>query len=409
MLLPFYHFFNSKLKSDYFYQNKFVDIVKNQYKIKKIIEKNVTPIFIADNSLILIKLNQLKQALNKYWGKKNIIAYSYKTNYEVASEGFLKEQGVWAEIVSAKEYDLAKQNGYKKNIIYNGPIKNKDSLKKALLDGALINLDNFSDLNNFLKLRDLVTNKTNIGLRLNVFNSGHKASRFGFSINGKFSQADQALALLKDKDIELTAFHVHLGSDISKPNLYYQVAKQISNYINSRKINSLKYLDFGGGFPAHGKKPYGFLSWRVESSDSYVKAIVNGLNPLISKKNLKLILEPGRFLVDDAIIHVSKIVHISSTKNIQILTVDSAITMLPVVYYRPQIINLYDKNFTLSTKEKVKTKIFGATCKEDDLLFQGLCQKASEGDFLIYFCVGAYNSSMSSDFIFNKPKTSWLN
>jgi diaminopimelate decarboxylase len=78
--------------------------------------------------------------------------------------------------------------------------------------------------------------------------------------------------------------------------------------------------------------------------------------------------------------------------------------MLPLVQYRPQIVKLYDKDLNEKKSRIIKTVVYGASCRENDILYNQTLPKANVGDFLIYFITGAYNQNMASEFIFGKPE-----
>ena len=79
--------------------------------------------------------------------------------------------------------------------------------------------------------------------------------------------------------------------------------------------------------------------------------------------------------------------------------------MLPLVHYRPQIVKIFIRNLKENNSNNLKSKVFGATCQEVDVLFEGSLPKATIGSYIVFYVVGAYNQNMSSDFIFEKPKS----
>lgn len=351
------------------------------------LKKIDTPLFLTDSSVLKAQYKLIKNNLNKYWGINNIVAYPFKTNYEIATF-FKKENEIYAEVASKMEYEKAKNLEYSDSqIIYNGPFK--ENLSEVLKTKIIINLDNFGEIKKILETKNI---KANIGLRLN---SNLKKSRFGFNIENNEAQ----IALKKLDNIKINSLHVHLGF-FTKPKVYKKLAKRIIDFISNNNLD-IKYIDFGGGFPSQNNKPYNFRGNSYFPIEEYIKNICEPLNKFYFKKNKpSLILEPGRFLVDESTILISKIIDFKYTKNNQYIIVDATNNMLSSSWYRPLIIETLKNKSTRS----IKTTIYGASCQEDDILFQGQLPLMKIDDFLIFKCVGAYNQNMNSNFIFSKAK-----
>jgi diaminopimelate decarboxylase len=350
-----------------------------------------TPLFITQKSIVANRLHELQNCLHSSWPHPSSIAYSFKTNYHVAQNLSFE----MAEVVSPRELNIALKKGYKYDkIIFNGPYKGR--LSTLLHHSLTINLDNFDEINQIINSPRLPQAK--LGLRLN---SSVHPSRFGFNLES--GEAAQALKILQEHSLPLSGLHFHVGSDIQDASIYQSCALAVSQFISQNNLSDqLSYLDFGGGFPSHGLlshqhfQPHPQISSFIESITIPLKKTI--LNPV------KLILEPGRFLVDDATILVAKVVstQFSST---QTIIVDATINMLPSTWYRPNLIQKYpDTNPT----SKINTIIYGSSCQEADILYRGDFAKTQIGDYLIFFCVGAYNQSMSPDFIFPAPPTLFI-
>lgn len=375
-------------------------------KILSLVSRHSPPIFVTQRSVVIDQLDKLSKSLQKAWPKYQI-AYSFKTNYKLAKDKLLRKKEVWAEVVSGKEYMMAKNLGYQGDqIIFNGPYKKNSELIQAFKDRAKINVDNFSELNKIKKIN--TKEKKGLGLRLNIKLKKVNKSRFGFSIDSQ--EACKALRLIKNTpSLYLDGLHIHLGSDVENPIFYHQTAKKVAKFI-TKKIphykKTLKYIDFGGGFPEANEKPYEKKTWNPHPINCYINNITSPLKKIfpLDKKPL-LILEPGRFLIDKAVFCICEIIDVKQEKKQQKLIVNISITMLPLAYYRPQIIKYYSKKPNLINKTLVDTTICGSSCKEDDILYQGPQPKVEVGDYIVFFNVGAYNQNMGSNFIFNQPKT----
>jgi len=387
------------------------NIAQNRKKILKLLSKNSTPLFIADKQIFLDRLEKLKTALSTYWGNSQV-AYSFKTNYEIAKLNIFKKHKCWAEVVSGQEYSLAKKLGYKgTQIIFNGPHKKDSKLSLALKDGALVNIDNFDELERIIKIAKTKRGQWNIGIRINAKIPYVEKSRFGFSIDN--DEAKSAIEKLKAaRNLELTSFHSHIGSDIDNLSSYQVAAESLCNLIKNNIPDyqgSIESLDFGGGFPAHGKAPFGKKKWSPQPIEKYIEVITQPLGKTFTRKNKPLlILEPGRYLVDNAVVFITKVVVTKYTQETQTVTVDATATMLPLIYYRPQIVKIFNKSLEEKRANVINSIVYGASCREEDLLYKNSLPKVRVGDLIVFFVVGAYNQTMSAEFIFKKPKTIFI-
>lgn len=390
---------------------KLSDIAQRRKKILKLLSKNSTPLFIADKQILLDRLEKLKKAIEKHWPNYRV-AYSFKTNYEVAKLNIFKKHKCWAEVVSGREYEMAKKLGYKGvQIIFNGPYKTDVELLLALEDGALIFIDNFNELDRVLKIARSQKKSYKVGLRINAKIPYVERSRFGFSIEN--DEAKSAIEKLKAaRNLELTSFHIHIGSDIDNLSSYQVAAESLCNFIKNNipdYQSSIESLDFGGGFPAHGKAPFGKKKWSPQPIEKYIEVITQPLRKTFTRKDKPLlILEPGRYLVDDSVLFITRVISAKASQNSQTLTTDTTVTMLPLIYYRPQIIKIFDENLKEKKEPWLNSTIYGASCREEDLLYKDSLPKVRVGDLIVFFVVGAYNQTMSAEFIFKKPKTIFI-
>ena len=120
-------------------------------------------------------------------------------------------------------------------------------------------------------------------------------------------------------------------------------------------------------------------------------------------------MEPGRYLTCDAIVLITRVVHVKQRFDKQIVVCDGSISMVPLTHYSPQVIRLYAADLSpRETRNRVATSIQGATCRENDSLYEGPFPTVHVGDLLIHFAAGAYNANLAPNFIFSVPKTVFI-
>jgi len=278
-----------------------------------------SPLFVVSARSIRSSIRAFQRNFSKKYPKAEI-AYAYKANSILGILDIIHKEGTWAEAASGFEYEIAKKLGVPtEKIVFNGPYKTRDELRKACIEGALINVDNAYELELLEDIVSKLGRSFDIGIRVNTAVGIHQASdRFGFNL-----ETGEALEIVnrcnKGKLLNIVGLHIHLTSYIiesgesdsfipakvikliwpKSPEMYRKAAEGIvmfAEVIGKKFGVVLKYIDMGGGFPT------------VDSLDPYVHAITE---PILGcfKRNLPvLILEPGRAIVKNAVDLITTIV-----------------------------------------------------------------------------------------------------
>jgi diaminopimelate decarboxylase len=390
----------------------FVDLAAHREEILDVLANTGTPLYLCDPEIIAARYRELDASLAAHW-TGHIIGYSFKTNYEIARAPVLRTLGAWAEVVSTREMDLALAAGYPtQEIIFNGPWKSDDGLARALAGGALVNVNDSTELERIIALSRGARSPIGVGMRLSTDLGPHGRSRFGFSLQGgDASRAADRIA--RNAGLELIALHTHVYGDTDDPAIYASAARELAEFGWQRGTTGrglLRFLDVGGGFPAHSPKPKSRARWRPEAVARYVESIVAGLGARFGgrRDQPRLVVEPGRYLSDDSTIMVSTVVHTAESGGMRTVNTDASISMLPLTHYRPQTLLGYSPTLARRTEDAARTIIYGATCRENDVLYDGPFPAMRIGDRLVHYGVGAYNANLSPSFIFETPPTKLL-
>jgi len=362
-----------------------------------------TPLFVVSKRALKTKISEFIGMLKRIYPNSKI-AFSMKTNNLSSLNKFFKNNGLWAETVSAYEYWLAKKLGFKKNeIILNGPSKSYDLLRQAITDSALIHIDNFSELAAIIKLTNKLKKRIRVGIRLNPDVPGHQ-SRFGFSLkNGDAWKACQEITT--GKWVDLAGLHYHLGSNIFSLDYYRQASESVCRFavkLMAALTPKLEYLDVGGGFPSWGGGGSDISAY-LTYSGKYFETIVQ---PIMNLKldYLKLIIEPGRSLIDESIILLSSVTHSALVGKQQNVVVDASLSILPLAQTRKQRIKIISgPNSHPHSHDMLQTTFFGSSCVESDWLAKQSALPLQPNDLIIFYNAGAYNISQANQFINLRP------
>ena len=358
-----------------------------------------TPYFLIDEQELQSNLNQLEEALQKHWGN-SLIGYSFKTNGLPWLLNYFKRRGIYAEVVSDDEYELAKKLGYKKEkIIYNGVAKSKETFFEAVKNGCIVNVDSQRELDWLRELDRSSGENFEVGIRVNFDLEracpnetvmGKEGGRFGFCYeNGDLKKAIVKVNALKT--IRLTGLHLHCSTKTRSLNIYRAISKMACE-ITQKYSLKLKYVDVGGGF-------FGGLRDKPQF-DEYIEVISSELSKVFNNKDTVLIVEPGTSIVSSPFNFVTSVVDLKQTSTNHFVTTDgSNININPmknkgIKFFRIQYKNSDDRNLIN------KQVISGFTCMEDDrIMVLEDAPQVMVGDQIIYENVGAYSMSLSPLFI----------
>lgn len=352
-----------------------------------------TPYYLIHADYIDENYNKLVSTLKKRWDNF-IIGYSYKTNSLPWIISYFNNMGAYAEVVSKDEYDLAKYIGVEKNrVIYNGPIKTKESFIEALLNGCYVNIDSQREIE---WLADLPGDSYNIGIRVNFdieercpgqSQCGDEGGRFGFCYeNGELFRALEKIRLC-GKTVK--GIHLHTSSKSRGLDIYRAIA-EITCEICCKYEISPTFIDIGGGF-------FGGLQDKPQFDD-YINLIADILETTFDKSKVQLILEPGMALIGAPISYVSSVIDVKDTEFNRFVITDGSRTSIDPFMTKTSY--FYSTEKRNDSPIKNKQVICGYTCLEHDRLFVAYNeQELQVGDKIIYDKVGAYTMCLTPLFI----------
>lgn len=375
--------------------------------VRDLTDRYGSPLYVVSESTLRRSFREVAQAFTRRY-PRTIIAYSYKTNYLSGICALFHSEGAWAEVVSGFEYEIARRLGMDgPMIIFNGPYKRPEEMKRAFLEGAPVHLDSFDELKTAGEVAASIGRKARVGVRVNMKLNYPAWDKFGFSYErGEAFEACRRIA--KHRRLELSGLHCHAGTYIIDLSIYRRVTENLTDLsldIKKELGREVEYLDIGGGYPSgnslHTQLMPGYtIAPPIEQYAETVCSVLNG--KLRSFKNApRLMLEPGRSVVDEGMHLLTKVVSVKERQNgNRAVIVDAGVHLLPAsAYYRYEIAS--DRDPAQSTEE---VDVYGALCMQIDVLRKSVRLPAVQaGDILTIQKVGAYNFTQSMQFIYPRP------
>jgi len=370
-------------------QNLFID----NTSIKGIANKNITPFYVYSYK----KIKDNFETFCNYFKKVSpLVCFSVKSNSNVSILTELGKLGSGADVVSEGELLKAlKAKINPKKIVFSGVGKTDSELRLAIKKKVLlINVESESEALLINKISKKMNRVTSIGIRLNPnvdakthknISTGKAENKFGLSIKN-FKVFLKTVKTFKN--VKLEALSVHIGSQILNDTPFRKTLNVMSKLIKELKLN-LKYVDLGGGFGINytdKEKPINL--------SKYSKLVHN-----FSKKlNCKIIFEPGRSIIGNTGLLISKIQFIKKGANKNFIILDAGMND----FMRPALYEAFHKIIPISKKSsrmKGKIEFVGPIC-ETTCKF-GVYKnypKINENEFVAITNVGAYGSSLSSNY-----------
>jgi diaminopimelate decarboxylase len=375
--------------------------------IDELTENFGSPLFVYSERALRRKVRQVRNAFATRY-QNVVFGWSYKTNYLKAVCAIMHQEGSIAEVVSDMEYEKARQLGISgEDIIFNGPHKSSEALERAVLEGAMINVDHLDEIEELERLAEELGRTIQVGIRLNLDAGIYPQwSRFGFNVES--GQAMDAVRGMHERGrLRVHGLHCHIGTFICDPTAYArQIAKMVAfGYeIQERFAAEIDYIDIGGGFPSRSRLKGSYLSPDVGllSLDEYAEHICEALNHALRPGDRpRLILESGRAMVDEAGYLITSVVASKFLPDgTRSYVVDTGIDQLFTSFWYKFNVEI-DREVPGSCETSV---VYGSACMNIDVLDEGVQLPPLErGHRLIFSPVGAYNNTQWMQFIHYRP------
>ncbi len=377
--------------------------------IATLVEQFGSPLYLFSERRLRARARRLREAFAQRYPNVEL-AWSYKTNYLRAICAVLHGEGALAEVVSAFEYEKARGLGVPgERIIFNGPLKRRAALERAVAEGARINVDHLDEVSD---LEALAAERgggkpIEIGIRVNM-DTGIQPqwSRFGFNLDS--GQAlDAVKRIVAGGRLRIRGLHAHIGTFILAPEAYGQAAAKMARFIGEVREQcgvEIEDLDLGGGFPSRSRLKGTYLppDMAIAPIDDYAEKVAEALYANLPAGVFpRLLLESGRAVVDEAgylITTVWAAKRLPDGRRAYVL--DAGVNNLFTSFWY---------KFQIEIDREVRglneaAMLNGPLCMNIDVLDEAAQLPPLErGTRLIFSPVGAYNVTQSMQFIEYRP------
>ncbi len=361
--------------------------------VKRLSSKYESPFYLYSNSDIV---ENYRSFYNNFKKVNPLICFSVKANSNVQILKILKDMGSGADVVSGGELLKALKSGIKPNkIVFSGVGKSEEEIKLAIRKGILlINVESENEAILINKISGQMRKKTSIGIRINPdinapthkkISTGKAEDKFGLSKKNLINFCSNITRL---KNLKLNAISVHIGSQILSENPFKKTLKVLAEIITKTKIN-FKFVDLGGGFG---------ITYQKSDKKIKLRNYSNLVEKFKKKYNCKIIFEPGRAIIGNAAILVAKIQYLKkgANKTFAILNAGMNDFMRPALYDATHNILPIVKN---NKKVKGVIEFVGPICETTcKFVKYKKYQKVNQLDYVAIMDVGAYGSSLSSNY-----------
>lgn len=371
-------------------------------------EEYGTPLYVYSKNQIVDNLRALDAAFN---GAEHMLCYALKANANHSILKLLADAGAGADIVSGGELHLALKAGFLPNkIVFAGVGKREDEIEYALQQNIFsFNVESVQELQAVSRIALRIGKRAKISLRINpdidaqshpYITTGLQTTKFGIAASQALDVYRYAATL---PSLDIIGIHTHIGSQITKIEPFTDTATFVAALIAQLREAGihLTHIDFGGGVGVPYFNAIRNEALPVEDPSHYNMPapadVLTAVLPILQSSGCSIWMEPGRSLVADAGVLLTRVVYIKDNGTKKFVIVDGGMNDLlrPSIYHaHHQIVPL-----TLKTYEHQKVDVVGPICESTDFFAQDReLPNIAAGDVLAILTAGAYGFVLSSNY-----------
>ncbi len=373
------------------YINKKLSIEKTNFQ--KIANKFGTPLYCYSFSKLKENINKFKKSFKSF---SPLICFAIKSNTNLNLIKEIKKFGLGADVVSVGELMMALKAGINPNkIVFSGVGKTSKEISFAIDKKILlINAESLSEIIEINRIAKSKNQKVKIGIRLNPntdaqtlhqISTGKKENKFGVNKKTFF----KIISFCKHSNhIDLRCLSVHIGSQILDHRPYEKMLKTL-NMILKKANHNFEFIDLGGGMG---------IAYSNKNKKLNYKKYNAAISKFLKKNSVKIIFEPGRSIIGDTGTLITKVIYIKDSEKKKFIILDAAMNDL----MRPALYGAVHKTLPVvksNTYSKKAYEFVGPICESTDkFVTLNRFQKLKEKDLIAICDVGAYGTSLSSNY-----------
>jgi diaminopimelate decarboxylase len=356
-------------------------------------DKHKTPLFVYS---LRTFVRHFKVASQAFRDIPHAVFYSAKANSNLSLLKIIAGLGGGCDVVSLGEYLAARKAGIKR-IVFSGVGKQDFEIEETLRKGLdFYGVESENELRLIEKIAAKLKKRALVSLRVNpdvdpkthkYIATGLKSEKFGIP----FTQAEELYHFIsKSSYLSAVGISMHLGSQIMTTRPFVQGFERLKHIFNRLKEKGikLKYIDLGGGWAVPFTRDQ-----RLPSPSDYI----NTLYPQMQNIDVEFIVEPGRSLIGNAGVLLSKVLYIKKGNAKNFVIADAAMNDLirPALYGDPHRI----EPVVQRKGNAINADVVGPICESSDTFAANIeLQGLRDGDLICIFTAGAYGYSMSSNY-----------
>ena len=362
--------------------------------LKQLANKYQTPYYVYDFNHITSQYNELKEAFK---ARKSLISYAVKANSNLSVVKHLGDIGAGADCVSIGEVKRAFKVGIPKyKIIFSGVGKTDDEITQALeLDILMINVESEEELKRVELMAIKLGVQARISIRVNpnvdpkthpYISTGLHENKFGVDMD---TAKRMYIFAAKSENLDPIGVHCHIGSQLTELEPIKEAVNIVADLVRNLKAAlkiELKFFDVGGGLGIV------YDDETLINTYDYAQTILDALFGL----DITVVCEPGRFIVGNSGIFVTKVLYEKVNGSKRFVIVDGAMNDL----IRPSLYDAYHKIEVLDKTEDVSDcNVVGPVCESGDFFAKNInLPKTEHNDLIAIYSAGAYGFTMASNY-----------
>ena len=367
-----------------------------QVPVSRIAKEVGTPCYIYSHATLIRHFHAYDGAFKDI---PHIVAFAMKANSNLAILRLMAKEGSGVDIVSGGELFRALKAGVPPSkIVFAGVGKEVGEITEALkADILMFNVESSAEIRAINDVAASIGKKARIALRINpdvdpkthpYISTGMKKSKFGIAADRALEEYKMAASL---SHIDVVGVHAHIGSQLTEVTPFVDSLKKVVGLIGilkSQGIN-IRYLNIGGGLG---------ITYS-EEKPPLPQDLADAISPIITNLGLTLVMEPGRVIVGNAGILVTKALYLKEGEAKSFVIVDAAMNDL----IRPSLYGAYHEikpvNEEAGHRAKQQVDIVGPVCESGDFLAKDrLLPAVKPGELMAVMSAGAYGFVMASNY-----------